>query len=60
MAYRSWIGSALHLPGRFHPQFREGKKNRRDIGKSQSIWTDSKMETPGSPPQVEAAPAGGQ
>jgi hypothetical protein len=34
------------LPGRFHPQFRD--KNRRDIGKSQSIWTDSKMETPGS------------
>jgi hypothetical protein len=27
-----------------HAQFRE--KNRRDIGKSQSIWTDSKMETP--------------
>jgi hypothetical protein len=23
-------------------------KNRRDTGKSQSIWTDSKMETPGS------------
>jgi hypothetical protein len=30
-------------PGRFHPQFRD--KNRRDIGKSQSIWTDPKMET---------------
>jgi hypothetical protein len=25
-------------------------KNRRDIGKSQSIWSDSKMETAGSPP----------
>jgi hypothetical protein len=24
-------------------------KNRRDIGKSQSIWTNSKMGTPGSP-----------
>eukprot|EP01047_Picozoa_sp_COSAG01_P069361 COSAG01_NODE_10245_length_2211_cov_2.952178_2_plen_104_part_00 len=35
------------LPGRFRPQFRD--KNRRDIGKSQSIWTDSKMETAGSP-----------
>jgi hypothetical protein len=32
------------LPGRFHsPQFRD--QNRRDIGKSQSIWTGSKMET---------------
>jgi hypothetical protein len=27
------------------PQCRE--KNRRDTGKSQSIWADSKMETPG-------------
>jgi hypothetical protein len=35
------------LSGRFHPQFRD--KNRRDIGKSQSKLTDSKMETPGSP-----------
>jgi hypothetical protein len=26
-------------------------ENRRDIGKSQSIWTDSKMETAGSPQQ---------
>jgi hypothetical protein len=40
--------AAQYLPGRFHPQFRD--KNRRDIGKSQSIWTDSKMETAGSPP----------
>jgi hypothetical protein len=32
------------LSGRFHPQFRD--KNRRGIGKSQSIWTDSKMERP--------------
>jgi hypothetical protein len=41
--------SALHtrLPGHFHPQLRD--KNRRDIGKSQSILTDSKMETAGSP-----------
>eukprot|EP01047_Picozoa_sp_COSAG01_P036357 COSAG01_NODE_2839_length_6992_cov_15.825040_3_plen_132_part_00 len=36
------------LSGRFHPQFRD--RNRRDIGKSQSIWTNSKMETPSSPP----------
>eukprot|EP01047_Picozoa_sp_COSAG01_P057858 COSAG01_NODE_6739_length_3521_cov_30.112800_3_plen_77_part_00 len=36
-----------HLPGGFHPQLRD--QNRRDIGKSQSIWTGSKMETPGSP-----------
>jgi hypothetical protein len=35
------------LPGRFRPQFRD--KNRRGIGKYQSIWTDSKMETAGSP-----------
>eukprot|EP01047_Picozoa_sp_COSAG01_P038802 COSAG01_NODE_3166_length_6474_cov_287.238431_3_plen_82_part_00 len=35
-----------NLPGRFRPQFRD--KNRRDTGKSQSIWTDSKMETAGS------------
>jgi|EP01049_Picozoa_sp_SAG25_P007749 hypothetical protein len=34
------------LHGRFHPQLRD--KNRRDIGKAQSIWTDSKVETPGS------------
>jgi hypothetical protein len=34
------------LARRFHPQFRD--KNRRDIGKSQSMWTDSKMETAGS------------
>jgi hypothetical protein len=31
---------------RGHPQFRD--KNGRGIGKSQSIWTGSKMETPGS------------
>jgi hypothetical protein len=36
------------LPGRFHPQFRD--KNRRGVGKSQSKWPASKMETPGSPP----------
>ena len=34
---------ALDLARRFHPQFRD--KNRRDIGKSQSVWTDFKMET---------------
>eukprot|EP01047_Picozoa_sp_COSAG01_P020302 COSAG01_NODE_1152_length_11492_cov_12.314842_11_plen_169_part_00 len=40
----------MACPGRCHPQFRD--KNRRDIGKSQSMWTDSKMkmETPGAPP----------
>eukprot|EP01047_Picozoa_sp_COSAG01_P052188 COSAG01_NODE_5465_length_4244_cov_54.041255_4_plen_171_part_00 len=27
-------------------------KNRRDIGKSQSMWTDPKMETAGSPSHV--------
>jgi hypothetical protein len=35
------------LARRFHPQFRD--KNRRDIGKSQSTWTDSKIETARSP-----------
>eukprot|EP01047_Picozoa_sp_COSAG01_P008597 COSAG01_NODE_340_length_18638_cov_56.516505_18_plen_98_part_00 len=28
---------------RFHPHFRD--QNRRDMGKSQSTWTDAKMET---------------
>eukprot|EP01047_Picozoa_sp_COSAG01_P071234 COSAG01_NODE_11003_length_2029_cov_1.279275_2_plen_215_part_00 len=36
-------GSSSDLARRFRPQFRG--KNRRDIGKSQPIWTDSKMET---------------
>jgi hypothetical protein len=40
-------------PGRFHPQLRD--KNRRDIGKSQSIWTDSKMETARSPRRHKGA-----
>eukprot|EP01049_Picozoa_sp_SAG25_P005253 SAG25_NODE_354_length_9250_cov_2.824281_9_plen_296_part_00 len=40
------------LPGHFHTQFRD--ENRRDIGQSQSKWTASKMETPGS---LAAAPA---
>jgi hypothetical protein len=43
-----WMARAPALSGRFHPQFRD--RNRRDIGKSQSIWTNSKMETPSSPP----------
>jgi hypothetical protein len=41
------LRSDQSLPGRFHPQIRD--QNRRDMGKSQSIWTDSKMKTPGSP-----------
>jgi hypothetical protein len=41
------------LSGRFHHQFRD--KNRRGIGKSQSIWTDSKMETPGAQQRLEVA-----
>jgi hypothetical protein len=32
-------------------------KNRRDIGKSQSIWTDSKMESAGSRWRPRAAPS---
>jgi hypothetical protein len=39
------------LPGRFHPHFLD--KNRRDIGKHQSKWTASKMETAGSPRREE-------
>jgi hypothetical protein len=38
--------SPVDLSGRFYPHFRD--QNRRGIGKSQSMWTDSKMETPGS------------
>jgi hypothetical protein len=38
-------------PGRFHPHFRD--QNRRGIGKSQSMWTDSKMETAGSQPEPD-------
>jgi hypothetical protein len=51
-AGRAVAGPALGrraLAGRFRSQFRD--KNRRDIGKSQSIWTDSKSETAGSPPR---------
>jgi hypothetical protein len=33
----------LYLARRFHRQFLD--KNRCDIGKSQSSWTDAKMET---------------
>jgi hypothetical protein len=43
--------TATALPGRFHPQFRN--KNRRDTGQSQSKWTPSKMETPGSPRRAQ-------
>eukprot|EP01047_Picozoa_sp_COSAG01_P014253 COSAG01_NODE_690_length_14219_cov_19.783144_18_plen_213_part_00 len=35
-------------PARPFPSSIFRDKNRRDIGKSQSIWTDSKMETAGS------------
>jgi hypothetical protein len=38
--------TSVRLPERFHPHSRD--QNRRGIGKSQSKWTDSKMETPGS------------
>jgi hypothetical protein len=48
--------SSLWAAERLHPQFRD--QNRRGIGRSQSIWTDSKMETAGSRvgrPRAEAA-----
>eukprot|EP01047_Picozoa_sp_COSAG01_P026884 COSAG01_NODE_1748_length_9329_cov_99.035861_12_plen_105_part_00 len=41
------VPSPTDLSERFHSQFRD--ENRRDIGESQSKWTDSKMETLGSP-----------
>jgi hypothetical protein len=37
------------LPARPFPSSISLDEIRRDIGKSQSIWTDSKMETAGSP-----------
>jgi hypothetical protein len=40
----------IHRAARPFPPSIFRDKNRRDIGKSQSIWTDSKMETAGSPP----------
>jgi hypothetical protein len=49
---RSLDRHAVHLvpiPARPFPSSIFLDKNRRDIGKSQSIWTDSKMETSGSP-----------
>jgi hypothetical protein len=51
-AGRLALGAALQ---RACPRFRPQKfldKNRRDIGKSQSIWTDSKREKPGSRPRL--------
>jgi hypothetical protein len=43
-----WMLSG-HLPARPFPSSIFLDKNRRDIGKYQSIWTDSKVETAGSP-----------
>jgi hypothetical protein len=44
---RAERSDSTSLPGRFRPQY-FFTKNRRDIGQSQSTWTDSKMETAGS------------
>jgi hypothetical protein len=49
---RSWrtpaqLGPKKSLPAAFPPSLSRDK-NRRDTGKSQSTWTDSNMETPGS------------
>jgi hypothetical protein len=41
-------GRLRDVPVRALPSSIFRDKNRRDIGKSPSIWTDSKMETPGS------------
>jgi hypothetical protein len=43
---KGWRGVDAGLSGRFHPQIRH--QNKRGIGKSQSIRSDSKRETPGS------------
>jgi hypothetical protein len=40
--------AGVRTPARPFPSSIFLDKNRRDIGKSQSIWTDSKMETAGS------------
>jgi hypothetical protein len=45
-SFASFATALRSLSGRFHPYFRD--QNRRDIGKYQSKWTNSKMETPGS------------
>jgi hypothetical protein len=44
LGLRLWV----HIPARPCPSSIFLDKNRRGIGKSQSIWTDSKMETAGS------------
>jgi hypothetical protein len=46
---RCAIRPAVPHPARPFPSSIFLDKNRRDIGKYQSIWTDSKMETAGSP-----------
>jgi hypothetical protein len=51
-------GGRRHPVRRFHSQFRD--ENRRGTGKSQSIWTDSKMETPGAPARPAAPAAAGR
>jgi hypothetical protein len=43
-------GLRPELPARPFPSSIFIGRNRRDIGKSQSVWTDSKMKTAGSPP----------
>jgi hypothetical protein len=53
---RRWGGRwCAHLSGRV-PSSIFLDKNRRGIGKSQPIWTDSKMETPNSPRAPLRAP----
>jgi hypothetical protein len=42
------VGCGHDDPARPFPPSIFLDKNRRDISKSQSIWTDSKMETAGS------------
>eukprot|EP01047_Picozoa_sp_COSAG01_P024983 COSAG01_NODE_1561_length_9917_cov_5.742514_12_plen_175_part_00 len=44
----SWRDLHGHAPARPFPSSIFRDKNRRDIGKSQSMWTDSKTETAGS------------
>eukprot|EP01047_Picozoa_sp_COSAG01_P079316 COSAG01_NODE_14998_length_1386_cov_11.425796_2_plen_101_part_01 len=44
-----------HAPARPFPLSIFRDKNRRDIGKSQSTWTDSKMETASAHPASVSA-----
>eukprot|EP01047_Picozoa_sp_COSAG01_P050741 COSAG01_NODE_5160_length_4444_cov_3.051784_4_plen_115_part_00 len=56
----NWIGVHAEPPARPFLSSIFLDKNRRDIGKSHSIWTDSKMETAGSLVDPEVAVGDGR